>query len=206
MKTKALLHRSLAAGVVLAGLTLAPLSFADEPIDNPTVVSPADEGGIAETPAPVDTPVVGDVAEEGGVDVGTPTEVVDEGTVVTADVPVDDSVIVPTRGGDGLPESIEGANFRSNDNLPTEGDVEALSYNMAPGGGVSENMAPVVPEASIEAANAAFAATTADAVSAQDAATLEPVAASGVVEASVDAGQTGAGTGPVIRDGHLIAR
>lgn len=203
MKTKALLPRSLAAGVVLAGLTLAPLSFADEaPIDNPPVISPADEGGIAETPAPV----VGVVGDESGVDVGTPPEVVDAGTVVTADVPVVDDVIVPTRGGEMPPDSIEGANFRSNENLPTEGDVEALSYNMAPGGGVSENTAPLVPEASIEAANAALAATTADVVSAQEAATVEPVAAAGVVEASVDAKQIGAGTGPVIRDGHLIAR
>ena len=202
MKTRALLHASLTACFVLAGLTLAPLSFADEQaLDNPPVAAPADEGGIAETP-PVDLPVTDEVADQGGPDVGTPPQV-DE--PVTVEVPVVDDGIVPTRGVEGMPEG-ECINCRSNDNLPAEGDVEALSYNMAPGGGVSENSAPVVPEASIEAANAALAATTAQAVFAQDDATVEPVAAPDAVEARVDDKQLGAGNGPIIHDGHLIAR
>jgi len=150
----------------------------------------------------VDIPVTDEVADQGGPDVGTPPQV-DE--PVTVEVPVVDDGIVPTRGVEGMPEG-ECINCRSNDNLPAEGDVEALSYNMAPGGGVSENSAPVVPEASIEAANAALAATTAQAVFAQDDATVEPVAAPDAVEARVDDKQLGAGNGPIIHDGHLIAR
>ena len=202
MKNRALLHASLTACFVLAGLTLAPLSFADEQaLDNPPVAAPADEGGIAETP-PVDIPVTDDVADQGGSDVGTPPQV-DE--PVTVEVPVVDDGIVPTRGVEGMPDG-ECINCRSNDNMPAEGDVEALSYNMAPGGGVSESGAPAVPEASLEAINAALAATTAQAVFAQDAATVEPVAAPDAVEARVDDQQLGTGNGPVIRDGHLIAR
>jgi hypothetical protein len=203
MKIRAPLHASLTACFVLAGLTLAPLSFADEQaLDNPPVAAPADEGGIAETPPPVDIPVTDEVADQGGPDVGTPPQV-DE--PVAVEVPVVDDGIVPTRGVEGMPEG-ECINCRSNDNLPAEGDVEALSYNMAPGGGVSENSAPVVPEASIEAANAALAATTAQGVFAQDDATVEPVATPDALEARIDDKQLGAGNGPVIRDGHLIAR
>lgn len=204
MKSKNLMHCSLTAGLMLAGLTLAPVSFADEPaVDNPPVIAPTEQGDVAGTPPQVDTPVTDEVADQGDSVTGTLPQV-DEPVSAPVDVPVVDDVVVPTRGVEGMPEA-EGANFRSNDNLPSEGDVAPLSYNMAPGGGASENLPLTVPEASIDAANAAIAASTADALSAaQDATTSDAVATPGVVEARVDDQQPG--TGPVIRDGHLIAR
>jgi hypothetical protein len=173
-------------GVCLLGLSA--LAQADDvlPPTSPAVeetapVPPTEEPLADETPSPVD--ITDPVAVE-------PT---------TAELPVEVVEVMTTRPD--MPQP----NERTLDNVDT--DTDFIAYSAAPGvvGNVPEIPTSLVPDASIEAASASLDAAVAD----QAAAASEmpdTFAVPATVEAKVDTNDATPTGGPMIRDGHLIAR
>ena len=184
MKTRMLMLTT--CGVCLLGLSA--LAQADDvlPPTSPAVeetapVPPTEEPLAEETPSPVD--ITDPVAVE-------PT---------TAELPVEVVEVMTTRPD--MPQP----NERTLDKVDT--DTDFIAYSAAPGvvGNVPEIPTSLVPDASIEAASASLDATVAD----QAAAASEmpdTFAVPATVEAKVDTNDATPTGGPMIRDGHLIAR
>lgn len=184
MKTRMLMLTT--CGVCLLGLSA--LAQADDvlPPTSPAVeetapVPPTAELPADETPSPV---VITDpVAVE-------PT---------TAELPAEVVEVTMTRPD--MPQP----NERTLDKVDTDNDF--IAYSAAPGvvGNVPEIPTSLVPDASIEAASASLNAAVAD----QAAAASEmpdTFAVPATVEAKVDTNDATPTGGPMIRDGHLIAR
>ena len=182
MKTRMLMLTT--CGGCLLGLSA--LAQADDvlPPTSPAVeetapVPPTGEPLAEETPSPVD--ITDPVAVE-------PT---------TAELPVEVVEVTTTRPD--MPQP----NERTLDNV----DTDFIAYSAAPGvvGNVPEIPTSLVPDASIEAASASLDAAVAD----QAAAASEmpnTFAVPATVEAKVDTNDATPTGGPMIRDGHLIAR
>jgi hypothetical protein len=184
MKTRMLMLTT--CGVCLLGLSA--LAQADDvlPPTSPAVeetapVPPNEEPLAEETPSPVD--ITDPVAVE-------PT---------TAELPAEVVEVMTTRPD--MPQP----NERTLDKVDTDNDF--IAYSAAPGvvGNVPEIPTSLVPDASIEAASASLDAAVAD----QAAAASEmpdTFAVPATVEAKVDTNDATPTGGPMIRDGHLIAR
>jgi hypothetical protein len=184
MKSRVLMLTT--CGVCLLGLSA--LAQADDalPPTSPAVeetapVPPTGAPLAAETPSPV---VITDPVAV------APT---------TAELPADVPEVTMTRSD--MPQP----NERTLDKVDTDNDF--IAYSAAPGvvGNVPEVPTSLVPDTSIEAASASLDAAVAD----QAAAASEmpdTFAVPATVEAKVDTNDAAPTNGPMIRDGHLIAR
>ena len=185
MKTRMLMLTT--CGVCLLGLSA--LAQADDvlPPTSPAVeetapVPPTEEPLAEETPSPVD--ITDPVAVE-------PT---------TAELPVEVVEVTTTRPD--MPQP----NERTLDKVDTDTDTDFIAYSAAPGvvGNVPEIPTSLVPDASIEAASASLDAAVADQAAASE--MPDTFAVPATVEAKVDTNDATPTGGPMIRDGHLIAR
>lgn len=185
MKTRMLMLTT--CGVCLLGLSA--LAQADDvlPPTSPAVeeTAPVPQTGeplADETPSPV---VITDPVAVEPTTAELPAEVLEVSTTTRPDMPQ--------------------PNERTLDKVDT--DTDFIAYSAAPGvvGNVPEIPTSLVPDASIEAASASLDAAVAD----QAAAASEmpdTFAVPATVEAKVDTNDATPTSGPMIRDGHLIAR
>ena len=185
MKTRMLMLTT--CGVCLLGLSalaqaddvLPPTSPA---VEETTPVPPTEEPLAEETPSPV---VITDPVAVEPTTAELPAEVLEVSMTTRPDMPQ--------------------PNERTLDKVDT--DTDFIAYSAAPGvvGNVPEIPTSLVPDASIEAASASLDAAVAD----QAAAASEmpdTFAVPATVEAKVDTNDATPTGGPMIRDGHLIAR
>ena len=165
--------------------TPSPVVITDPVAAEPTTAElPAE---VVEVPLADETPSPVDITDPVAVE---PT---------TAELPVEVVEVTTTRPD--MPQP----NERTLDNVDT--DTDFIAYSAAPGvvGNVPEIPTSLVPDASIEAASASLDAAVAD----QAAAASEmpdTFAVPATVEAKVDTNDATPTGGPMIRDGHLIAR
>jgi|GEM_PF-1374778 len=197
-------------GVCLLGLSA--LAQADDalPPTSPAVeeiapVPPTGEPLAAETPAPVvitDPVFVAPTTAELPADETPSPDVITDPVAVAptaAELPAEVTEVMTMRPD--MPQP----NERTLDKVDTDNDF--IAYSAAPGvvGNVPEIPTSLVPDASIEAASASLNAAVAD----QAAAASEmpdTFAVPATVEAKVDTDGSAPTAGPMIRDGHLIAR